>query len=92
MEFEGRNFAVNDLAGALQLASKGYDQIKASQGKDDKYAHLTDEEIKQIGSTIKEKRVWLDDARVMFANTPRTQMASITVAQIRTAKQVCIKY
>ncbi|KAK0166618.1 hypothetical protein PV327_004110 [Microctonus hyperodae] len=85
-EFDGRTFALNELASALQLAKKNYDHIKTSQGKDDKYSHITEDEIKQVGKTIQEKWSWLDEAHAVFANTPRTQLASITVAQIRNAK------
>ncbi|KAK0177021.1 hypothetical protein PV328_001112 [Microctonus aethiopoides] len=87
-EFDGRTFALNELAGALQLAKKSYDHIKTSQGKDDKYSHITEDEIKQVGKTIQEKWSWLDEAHAIFANTPRTQLASITVAQIRSAKMM----
>ncbi|XP_043288353.1 heat shock protein 105 kDa isoform X2 [Venturia canescens] len=87
MEFEGRNLALNELSVALQHAKMGYDQIKASQGKDDKYSHITDDELKQAGKAIQEKWTWLDEAHVVFASTPRTQLPNITVAQIRSAKQ-----
>lgn len=84
---------MNELAGTLQLAKKSYDHIKTSQGKDDKYSHITEDEIKQVGKTIQEKWSWLDEAHAIFANTPRTQLASITVAQIRSAKMVhCMLY
>lgn len=88
VEFEGRNLALNELSVALQHAKMGYDQIKASQGKEDKYSHITDDELKQAGKAIQEKWTWLDEAHVIFAGTPRTQLPSITVSQIRSAKQV----
>lgn len=88
IEFEGRTQALNELSSALQLSKKGYEQIKASHGKDDKYSHITDEELKQVNKTIQEKWTWFDDAHVVFASTARTQLPSITVAQIRSAKQV----
>lgn len=86
-EFDGRTPAINELAGALQIAKKGLEQIKLSQGKDDKYSHLTDDDIKLVNKTIQEKSTWLDDARKVFVNTPRTQVASITVVEIQSAKQ-----
>lgn len=84
-EFEGRQLALSELAGTLQIAKKSYDQIKSS--KDEKYAHITDEELKSVGSIIKDKWKWLEDAHNVFSTTPRTQMPSITLAQIRTTKQ-----
>lgn len=86
-EFDGRTPAINELAGALQIAKKGLEQIKLSQGKDDKYSHLTDDDIKLVNKTIQEKSTWLEDARKVFVNTPRTQVASITVVEIQSAKQ-----
>ncbi|XP_053598001.1 97 kDa heat shock protein [Microplitis demolitor] len=86
-EYEGRKLAVNDLAGALQIAKKTYENIKASLGKDDKYSHLTEDELKQAAKTIQDKWTWLEEARVVMAGTALTQMCSITVAQIRSEKQ-----
>lgn len=86
-EHDGRTPAINELAGALQIAKKGLEQIKVSQGKDDKYSHLTDDDIKLVNKTIQEKSSWLEDARKVFVNTPRTQTASITIVEIQSAKQ-----
>ncbi|XP_012138186.1 heat shock protein 70Cb isoform X2 [Megachile rotundata] len=87
MEFEGRNHALEDLAGALQLVKKGVDLIRASSGKDNKYSHLTEEEVKKVEKTVQEKWAWLDEKRVLLAGTPRTQQPPVTVAQIRAEKQ-----
>ncbi|CAL7936427.1 unnamed protein product [Xylocopa violacea] len=87
MEFEGRGHALEELGGALQLAKKGLDLIKASIGKDDKYSHLTEEEIKKVEKTVQEKWSWLEEKRVLLASTPRTQQPPVTVAQIRAEKQ-----
>ncbi|XP_011641017.1 heat shock 70 kDa protein 4 isoform X1 [Pogonomyrmex barbatus] len=87
LEFEGRSYALDELGGALQLAKKGLDQIRASSGKDDKYSHLTEEEIKTIEKTIQEKWTWLEEKRILLANTLRTQQPPVTVAQIRAEKQ-----
>ncbi|KAK2579751.1 hypothetical protein KPH14_011092 [Odynerus spinipes] len=86
-EFEGRGHALEELAGALQLARKGIDNIKASFGKDDKYSHLTEDEIKKVEKAVQEKWSWLEDKRVVLASTPRTQQPPVTVAQIRSEKQ-----
>ncbi|KAL2714577.1 97 kDa heat shock protein isoform X1 [Vespula squamosa] len=86
-EFEGRGHALDELAGALQLAKKGIDNIKVSFGKDDKYSHLTDDEIKKVEKTVQEKWAWLEEKRVILAGTPRTQQPSVTVSQIRSEKQ-----
>ncbi|KAF7386825.1 hypothetical protein HZH66_011277 [Vespula vulgaris] len=86
-EFEGRGHVLDELAGALQLAKKGIDNIKASFGKDDKYSHLTDDEIKKVEKTVQEKWAWLEEKRVILAGTPRTQQPPVTVSQIRSEKQ-----
>ncbi|CAK9803699.1 97 kDa heat shock protein [Anthophora quadrimaculata] len=87
MEFEGRGHALDELAGALQLAKKRVDLIRGSNGKDDKYAHLTEEEIKKVEKTVQEKWAWLEEKRVLLASTPRTQQPSVTIAHIRGEKQ-----
>ncbi|XP_020293342.1 97 kDa heat shock protein isoform X2 [Pseudomyrmex gracilis] len=86
LEFEGRSYALEELGGALQLAKKGLDQVKASYGKDDKYSHLTEEEIKTVEKTVQEKWAWLEEKRVLLASTLRTQQPPVTVAQIRAEK------
>jgi len=76
---------------ALQLAKKSLDQIKMSNGKDDKYSHLTEEEVKTVEKTVQEKWAWLEEKRILLASTLRTQQPPVTVAQIRTEKQVNTK-
>ncbi|XP_033195781.1 heat shock protein 70Cb isoform X1 [Bombus vancouverensis nearcticus] len=87
MEFEGRGYALDELAGALQLAKKGIDLIRSSSGKDDKYSHLTEEEVKKVEKVVQEKWTWLEEKRMLLASTPRTQQPPVTVAQIRAEKQ-----
>lgn len=87
LEFEGRSHALEELAVALQLAKKGLDQIKASIGKDDKYSHLTEEEVKTVEKTVQEKWTWLEEKRMLLASLLRTQQPPVTVAQIRAEKQ-----
>ncbi|XP_066589095.1 heat shock 70 kDa protein 4 isoform X2 [Prorops nasuta] len=86
-EFEGRSYALEELGGALQLARKGLDQIKAPGGRDDKYSHLTDDEIKKVEKAVQEKWAWLEEKRAILAGTPRTQTPVVTVALIRQEKQ-----
>ncbi|XP_029165256.1 97 kDa heat shock protein isoform X3 [Nylanderia fulva] len=87
LEFEGRSHALEELGKALQLAKKGLNQIEASVGKDDKYSHLTEEEIKTVDKTVQEKWIWLEEKRMVLASLPRTQQPPVTVAQIRAEKQ-----
>ncbi|XP_008202915.1 heat shock 70 kDa protein 4L isoform X1 [Nasonia vitripennis] len=88
MEFEGRGPAMDEFAGALQLAKKGVDRIRTSQNKgEDKYDHISEEEIKQVERTVQEKWNWLEDKRVQLNQTPRTQQPPIYCNQIRTEKQ-----
>lgn len=86
-EFEGRSHAFDELGKALQLSKKGLNQIEASIGKDDKYSHLTEEEIKTVDKIIHEKWLWLEEKRMLVGTIPRTQPPAITVAQIRAEKQ-----
>lgn len=75
----------------MQLAKKGLNQIEASIGKDDKYSHLTEEEIKTVDKTIQEKWIWLEEKRMLLASLPRTQQPPVMVAQIRSEKYVSIR-
>ena len=86
-EFEGRNRVLEELAIALQLAKKAIYSIKSSNGKDDKYSHLTEEEVRKLEKVEHEKWVWLQEKRVLLASTPRTQQPPVTVAQIRAERQ-----
>lgn len=79
---------MEELAGALQLAKKGLDQMKTLNGKDDKYSHITEEEVKTVEKTVHEKWTWLEEKRMLLASTLRTQQPPITIAQIRAEKQV----
>lgn len=81
---------MEELGGALQLAKKGLDQIKALNGKDDKYSHLTEEEVKTVEKTVQEKWTWLEEKRMLLASTLRTQQPPVTIAQIRGEKQVSV--
>ncbi|XP_033213436.1 97 kDa heat shock protein [Belonocnema kinseyi] len=86
-EFEGRTQALEELGGSLQLAKKGLDQIRTSVAKDDKYCHITEEELKKMERIIQEKLTWLEEKRVILSSTPRTQQPPVLVAQIRAEKQ-----
>ncbi|XP_032675671.1 heat shock 70 kDa protein 4 isoform X1 [Odontomachus brunneus] len=87
LEFEGRSQALEELGGALQLAKKSLDHIKASNPRDDKYSHLTEEEVKKVEKAVHEKWTWLEEKRILLASTLRTQQPPVTVAQIRAEKQ-----
>jgi len=72
------------------LAKKNLDQMKVLNGKDDKYSHLTEEEVKIVDKIVHEKWTWLEEKRVLLASTLRTQQPPVTIAQIRAEKQVNI--
>jgi len=72
------------------LAKKNLDQMKVLNGKDDKYSHLTEEEVKIVEKIVHEKWTWLEEKRVLLASTLRTQQPPVTIAQIRAEKQVNI--
>lgn len=80
---------MDEFAGALQLAKKGVDRIRTSQNKgEDKYEHITEDEIKQVERTVQEKWNWLEEKRIQLNQTARTQQPPIYCNQIRTEKQV----
>lgn len=62
-----------------------------SNGKDDKYSHLTEEEVKTVEKTVHEKWTWLEEKRILLASTLRTQQPPVTVAHIRAEKQVSVE-
>ena len=81
------------LASYMQLAKKAVDQIRVSHSaKDDKFEHITDEEVKKVERAIQDKWQWLEEKRVQLNQTPRTQQPPIYVNQIRTEKQVRFPY
>ncbi|XP_046432561.1 heat shock 70 kDa protein 4 isoform X1 [Neodiprion fabricii] len=94
LEFEGRNQAVEELAGALQITKKSLDQIRQSAAaaaaggqEESKYSHLTDEEIKKVEKAVDDKWAWLEEKRIALSGLQRTQQPPVTVAQIRAEKQ-----
>lgn len=84
---------MEDLASALQLTKKAADQVRASHAKkDDKFDHISEEEIKKVEQTIQEKWNWLEEKRVQLNQTPRTQQPPVYVNQIRSERQVGFDY
>jgi hypothetical protein len=88
IEYEGCGPAMDDLARALQQAMKDVEQIRSSHGKDDKFDHITDEEVKKVERTIQSKWSWLEEKRILLNQTPRTQQPPVYINQIRAEKQV----
>lgn len=86
-EFEGRNQAMDELAHALIGATRTVDKIKESAGKDDKYSHITKDEVRKVEVAINEKWRWLEVTRMKLKGVPRTKPIEITIAQIRAEKQ-----
>lgn len=83
---------MEELASTLQLTKKAADQVRASHAKkDDKFEHITEEEIKKVEQTIQEKWTWLEEKRVLLNQTPRTQQPPVYVNQIRAERQVNLK-
>ncbi|XP_053973467.1 97 kDa heat shock protein isoform X2 [Hylaeus anthracinus] len=87
MEFEGRNHVMDELKGSLMGVNMVVEGIKASNGKDDKYSHLTEEDVKKVEKAVQDKWQWLEEKRSLLGSTPRTQQPPVTVAQIRAEKQ-----
>ncbi|XP_012261434.2 heat shock 70 kDa protein 4 isoform X2 [Athalia rosae] len=91
IEFEGRAQAIEELAGALQIAQKGLVQIRQTPAggpgqEESKYSHLTEEEIKKVETAVEEKWSWLEKKRAALSAITRTQQPPVTVAQIRAEK------
>lgn len=80
-EFDMRPNVMEDFARSIQLAGKAADQMRS---KDPKFAHITEEEVQKLYSTIQDSRAWLDQVRVTLNKTSRHQPPPMTVAEIRT--------
>ncbi|XP_058796639.1 heat shock 70 kDa protein 4 isoform X2 [Phymastichus coffea] len=88
-EYENRAPAMEELAGALQLAKKAVDQIRATHKdpKNDKYDHITNEDLGKVEKHVQEKWSWLEDTRALLNQTPLTQQPPVYVNQIRARRQ-----
>ncbi|XP_014217744.1 heat shock 70 kDa protein 4L [Copidosoma floridanum] len=85
VEFDGRGPAIDELAAALQIAKKSVDQIRSC--KDDRFDHITDEELSKVEKTIMDTWNWLEEKRIQLNQTPKTQQPPVYVNQIRSEKQ-----
>jgi hypothetical protein len=83
-EFESRQAALDALGGSLQMAAKFIDQCKAG---DEKYAHLSKEDIDKVAKALSEKREWLDKSCAELSGLDKTINPPVLAAQFYSEKQ-----
>jgi len=82
-EFEGRKAAIDALGHSLQLASKVVDLWHA---KDEKYNHLSEEEMNKVIKLIDEKSSWLASSVATLEKTPKTTNPTVLICQFYSEK------
>lgn len=93
LEHELRPAAVEELRAALQLTRKAVEQWRAG---DEKYNHLTDDEMQRVQTSFDTAQRWLDDNASALNPAVKTQDPTIKVSAVREQKHVsflplCIK-
>lgn len=83
LEHELRPAAVEELRGALQLTRKAVEQWRAG---DEKYSHLTDEEMQRVQTSFETAQRWLDDNASALNPANKTQDPTIKVSAVREQK------
>ncbi|CAG9766599.1 unnamed protein product [Ceutorhynchus assimilis] len=83
IECDLRPAIVEDFARSLQLCMKALELIK---NKDQKYSHLTDEEVVKVDQAFQDSYRWLEVTRAKLGAAPKHLPPPITIAQIRQEK------
>ncbi|KAF4533066.1 hypothetical protein B566_EDAN002629 [Ephemera danica] len=83
-ESQGRAAALEELSHSLMLARKA---LGAAETGDERYNHLTTEELQKLHQGVDKTSHWLEEQRALLARTPRTQDPPVLVATIRQEKQ-----
>lgn len=84
-EHEERPRAIEELAGALQLARKAYDLYK---NRDERYEHLAAEDMDKVHKATLEKQDWLERQMQACARVPLHQNPPVIVGQIRKEREL----
>lgn len=82
-EFEGRKAAVDALGHSLQMASK---IIEAAKAGDEKYNHISEDEINKVIKQIDEKSTWLNNSISALEKTPKTTNPTVLNCQFFSEK------
>ncbi|KAF7278431.1 heat shock protein 70Cb isoform X2 [Rhynchophorus ferrugineus] len=83
IEFELRPAIIESFSKSLQLCFKALELIR---NKDQKYSHLTDDEVNRVNQIYQDAFKWLEQTRVSLHGTPKYLPVPITIAQIRQEK------
>lgn len=73
------------MSHSLQLARKA---LAAADAGDERYNHLTPDELQRVAQAVDKTARWLDDQRALLAKAPRTQDPPVQVSALRQEKQV----
>ena len=83
LEHELRPAAVEELRGTLQLTRKALEMWRAG---DEKYGHLSDEDMARVQSSVEATQRWLDENASALNPPNKTQDPTIKVSAIREQK------
>ncbi|XP_050303566.1 heat shock 70 kDa protein 4 isoform X2 [Anthonomus grandis grandis] len=83
IEYDLRPAILEDFARALQLCMKAIELIR---NKDQKYSHLTEEEVAQVEKAFQESYQWLEQTRQKLNASSLHLPPPITIAQVRQEK------
>lgn len=83
LEHELRPAAVEELRSALQLTRKALEQWRAG---DEKYNHLSEEEMRKVEGSIESAQRWLDSNSSALNPPTKTQDPAVKVSAIREQK------
>jgi len=82
-EYEGRKAAADALGHSLQMANKVVGLYKEG---DEKYNHLSQEEVSKVAKLIDEKSGWLSNAIATLEKTPKTTNPTVLNCQFYSEK------
>ena len=82
-EFEGRKAAIDALGHSIQMATK---VVEAAKAGDEKYNHISEDEILKVIKTIDEKAQWLNNSVVALEKCPKTTNPTVLNCQFYTEK------
>jgi len=83
-EYSLRPEIVKQFGGSIQQVRKAYEQWEK---KDEKYEHISEEDMKKVLKAIEEKQSWLDQQIGLCNNTPKFENPPVTCAKFRAEKQ-----
>ena len=80
------------MTNSIQFCKQSIDQIAMSKNKkEDKFDHITEEEIQKVDKMIQEKWNWLENSKKVLNQTPQMEQPTVFANQIKSEQQVNIK-